>query len=98
MNMSKIKETVFSNYPIILFALFSLISLIVLPKDCSLFGNAEGPFCDAIPNNCCKDTGAYTLVAQVIFCIGIGLTIGTLVYSYKSQDLTKTYERPKLFE
>jgi hypothetical protein len=96
---SEVKDAIPFFVPIILFVIFSLIALLILPQDCSLFGNYEGPFsCDAIPNNCCKDTGVYTLVDQVLFCIGIGLTIGTVIFYSKQQSSNQSHKQPKLFE
>lgn len=101
MSENKVKEKISTYIPVLLLIFFSALALIILPQDCSLFGNAEGPFsCDAIPNNCCKDTGVYTLVAQIIFCVGIGLTVGTAVYFSKksSLDQNQSHLLPRILE
>ena len=84
--------------PVILFVLSLIIPTLLLPKNCSFFESQPGPFsCDAIPNNCCE-FGIMFLIAHVILCLGIGLSLGTFIYFFRHAHTAEAEEIPKLFD
>ena len=80
------------------FCIGTIVSLLILPENCSLFGNAEGPFsCDAIPNNCCGDKTAVSY-AQIIFGLGVGLTFAACIMFTKKNSQENSDSQLKLFD
>lgn len=84
--------------PVILFVLSLIIPTLLLPKKCSFFETQPGPFsCDAIPNNCCE-FGTIFLIAHIILCLGIGLSLGTFIYFFRRASVVEVEDAPKLFD
>ena len=70
-------------FVILLFLIPVIIGVVapfwILPENCYLFGNPDGPFsCDAIPNDCCGNMMAVTY-AQIIFWLGIGISVASVI-------------------
>ncbi len=76
----------------------SLVALSILPENCNLFGNPDGPFmCDGIPNNCCKMTMAVTY-AQIIFGLGAGLSVAAALIFTRNESRSRSDEFPTILE
>ena len=69
----------------------------ILPENCYLFGNPDGPFsCDAIPNDCCGDMMAVTY-AQIIFWLGIGVSVASVAILWQ-KDSQRNSDEIKIFD
>jgi hypothetical protein len=84
--------------PLFTFFIGIYFSLVILPENCHLYGNPDGPFmCDAIPNNCCKDMMAVTY-AQIIFWLGIGLSVAPFLILWKKESQEQSDNELKIVE
>lgn len=80
------------------FFLGSFFAIMILPENCKLFGNPEGLFmCDSIPNDCCGDMMRVTY-AQIIFGLGIGLSIAPFILLWKKEEQKQSETELKIFE
>jgi heme/copper-type cytochrome/quinol oxidase subunit 4 len=80
------------------FCIGAVVSQLILPENCSLFGNAEGPFsCDSIPNTCCGDKMTVSY-AQIIFILGIGLTVAACIICMKNESQNNPGSLLKIFD
>ncbi|CAN5787043.1 hypothetical protein BH24ACI1_BH24ACI1_06000 [soil metagenome] len=74
-----------------------ITSPIILPENCSLFGNDEGPFmCHTIPNDCCGDKMT-TLCAQIIFGLGVGLSVAAFIILWQKDSQNRNDNQLKIF-
>ena len=80
------------------FCIGAIVSQLILPENCSLFGNVDGPFsCDGVPNNCCGDKMAVSY-AQIIFGLGVGLTVAACAIFTMKDSQESSDRQLKLFD
>jgi len=86
------EEAIRIGVPILLFIVFSVVTLFVLGPNCSLLSNDRGPFnCHTIPlaDYCCTDQSCI-LYARFIFIFGLGLTAGSALYLNRNTRKSQT--------
>lgn len=85
------------TFPALLFLISLIISLMILPENCSLLENDPEGFwmCHTVPSDCCPDTGRRLLARSVAFA-GLGLALAPFIFAFlnsrKSKDKLKIFD------